>query len=602
MKIKWVEYDGFKSFSSNIKFNLFNNSLITGHNHSGKTSIAEGIIYTLYGRDLDGKFKIEDMANIHHPTKEVKTTVCILDSDTFEDHVITRIKNPKQSGYKLLMDDNEVTQGTIDNIFGNWDVFLSAFYSTYFIGLDNNDKRSLVEQITPTVDYVEIFRKKVPDVSLLEKYDVNINDAKAYKDLDKKRKETEKKINEITTEIEILRNQSSSIDSDDLIEIHEEEEVKLKQKLDSANRVCEKQIEINNKIKNNDNLKTQISQLETQLKALSPIQENDTIEDIDYLSQVKNEFIEKKNLEIRELLSHKVPSNLYPKLISIGNGETCPTCYQTVSDEHASNINDSISKQIEEISLKNQSIEEEINKIQNDIKTVEERYLNKCKEIQNKTTILNNLKSQRSHLEQQISLLQNNLFTLTDEDKKVLSFDKKPLIEEEYSKVVKHNNEARQNNILAKDKQIQKNGMLAKIDDLSKQLFTLNTKYHDMDLVYAAIHPSYLHKQAVELKLESITKHLKNTSINLFKLLKNGEYENTFDILYKHVPFRRLSYSEQILCCLEISNMINCVTGKKYPIFVDNSESIASIPKFENYQIIKSRFMDSKNLEVSEEV
>jgi DNA repair exonuclease SbcCD ATPase subunit len=74
-----------------------------------------------------------------------------------------------------------------------------------------------------------------------------------------------------------------------------------------------------------------------------------------------------------------------------------------------------------------------------------------------------------------------------------------------------------------------------------------------------------------------INQYLNDTRIDLFKQLKNGELRPDFLITYKNRPYRVLSYSEKIRCMLEIISLINNVMKVKYPIFLDNLESITHL-------------------------
>lgn len=65
--------------------------------------------------------------------------------------------------------------------------------------------------------------------------------------------------------------------------------------------------------------------------------------------------------------------------------------------------------------------------------------------------------------------------------------------------------------------------------------------------------------------------------IRLFDIVRGtGEVRNAFKFDYKGREYTTLSLSEKTLAGIEISSMIRRITGKDYPICIDNTESIAA--------------------------
>lgn len=74
-----------------------------------------------------------------------------------------------------------------------------------------------------------------------------------------------------------------------------------------------------------------------------------------------------------------------------------------------------------------------------------------------------------------------------------------------------------------------------------------------------------------------INSSLTDARIDLFKQLKNGDYRPHFQISYKERPYRVLSNSEKIRCMVEIITVFHQNSGRQYPIFLDNLESITHL-------------------------
>ena len=97
-----------------------------------------------------------------------------------------------------------------------------------------------------------------------------------------------------------------------------------------------------------------------------------------------------------------------------------------------------------------------------------------------------------------------------------------------------------------------------------------------------------------------IHKNLKDVEIVLQKIVKStGELKDTFEIKYKGKNFKILSTSEQIKAGLEIANLVINQTGLCYPVFIDNGESITKYTIENNVQIIETKVVEGRNLEVN---
>ena len=74
-------------------------------------------------------------------------------------------------------------------------------------------------------------------------------------------------------------------------------------------------------------------------------------------------------------------------------------------------------------------------------------------------------------------------------------------------------------------------------------------------------------------------------------------------ITYKGNEFKNLSRSETIATSLEISNMLNKISGVNLPLFVDDSESCADYNFIEDFsndtQILIAKVEKGQNLEIS---
>ena len=71
---------------------------------------------------------------------------------------------------------------------------------------------------------------------------------------------------------------------------------------------------------------------------------------------------------------------------------------------------------------------------------------------------------------------------------------------------------------------------------------------------------------------------MNNAQLQLFEVVKStGEIKDTFKLTYNGRDYKRLSLSEKIRAGLEITELVKKLSGRGYPTFIDNSESICVI-------------------------
>jgi DNA repair exonuclease SbcCD ATPase subunit len=85
----------------------------------------------------------------------------------------------------------------------------------------------------------------------------------------------------------------------------------------------------------------------------------------------------------------------------------------------------------------------------------------------------------------------------------------------------------------------------------------------------------YIAKRA-ELTFANLSMNL--VRISLYDVIKStGEVKDTFRFTFEGRPYRWLSLSEKVRAGLEVSELIKNLTGRCYPTFIDNGESVTSI-------------------------
>lgn len=108
---------------------------------------------------------------------------------------------------------------------------------------------------------------------------------------------------------------------------------------------------------------------------------------------------------------------------------------------------------------------------------------------------------------------------------------------------------------------------------------------------------SYVSKRA-ELTFSQLK--MNRVEISLYDVVKStGEVKDTFKFTYSGRRYDRLSLSEKIRAGMEVSELMKRLTGRNYPVFVDNMESVDDLANVRpTGQIIMAKCVSNAPLQV----
>ena len=88
--------------------------------------------------------------------------------------------------------------------------------------------------------------------------------------------------------------------------------------------------------------------------------------------------------------------------------------------------------------------------------------------------------------------------------------------------------------------------------------------------------------------------------ISIYDVVKStGEVKDTFKFTYGGRRYDRLSLSEKIRAGMEVSELVKRLTGRNYPVFVDNMESVDDLANVRpTGQIIMAKCISNTALQV----
>ncbi|SMB96801.1 AAA domain-containing protein [Thermanaeromonas toyohensis ToBE] len=158
MFIKSLVLENFKGTrQASYEFGRVNE--ITGDNGTGKTTIAEAIVFALFGTTLSGSNKTE--ALILQGEEKCSVSIAFVDGAGRE-HVLTRIRG-KSKQLSLTLDGRAVTQPDVDAMIGDRKAFMAAFWPTYVLGLSDAEARELFVGLLQSVPFEKVLEQMEPE-------------------------------------------------------------------------------------------------------------------------------------------------------------------------------------------------------------------------------------------------------------------------------------------------------------------------------------------------------------------------------------------------------------------------------------------------------
>ena len=589
ININRITVEGFKGYNHEKTFELGNTTKIYADNGQGKTSIGEAIVWAFLGSNLWGNDKSDsDLKN--KTSKKMKVEVEFTDGE--KDYILSRSRYGNKT--TITLNNKEIRQVDLYYLLGNKDIFLSIFNPMYYFTMSQKQAREFIVSILPEIKIEDVI-ENLEDYELeYIKKDINYihNNPNGYM------KEKRKEIKELEEDIIYIEGILSTLEPRNIekcLDLYE---------LDSAEK------EYQDKKKRLEELILEKHTLEKEKFNI----ENQKTNIIDTTELYKKKMELEKSIEIIKAKEYATEKDVMRKIVMLENevenlrqeykeisqfnlkeGDRCPTCRTVINKHHLAVLNGEIKDTLNKITERGKKKTQELKKLlekekdmqtkfntfkENRISDFEEKLRTVNKEIEDiENTDTDDVKANKlREYDARISML----------DKKIETFKKEfKEIEEGYYKL--------KSEIEVRKKQIEENKEKTieyqqKIKEHNKTIETYKKQI--------SIAQNYTSLK-VKLLSEIIHKNLDKVEIELQKIVKStGEIKDTFEVKYMGKKHTIISASEKIKAGLEITDMIINLTGLYYPIFVDNGESITEYSINNDVQIIETRVVKGKELEV----
>ena len=548
---------GFKSYGEPTELMFGNPTVITGGNGRGKTSIADAIAFAVTGLPFFGERGIDRLHNEIQP--DVSITMNFVD-EAGTAHVLTRTRHKNRM--TILYDGYEIRQMDLTDLFGEKDVFLSIFNPLYFIEELGDDGKNLLERHLPLISH-EAVLAQLSDATRAALEGENILSPETY--LKKKRED----IRNLEETIIYLQGQKDLAESqgenwsqtveglsarrDALSRTVEALEAKRFDGLDT--RAMEQQLvelsaRYDEAARDGSPLDAEILELERKLTARKAEQyQSPYAQNIAEASARLTELAKRFNRD-KQAFHACVP------------GAPCPTCRRLITEEAMAEVRTALEQSSRETLAAGQEQRAQLNELnENDAKAkaVFEQF--QADDVAKLEGQLSGLKAKKSE-DSPMDDLRAQIQQLTAD----LEYGN--LSEAEYAQLKECREELRE---CAADLKAAQAAAAQKPEDIDGKIGAAQEKIKTLKKLIADV-AIYVSERA---KLTFSALKMNRVEISLYDIVKTtGERKDVFKFTYGGRRYDRLSLSEKIRAGMEVSELMKRLTGRNYPVFVDNMESV----------------------------
>ena len=591
VRITGMTISGFKSYEGPTELTFGDPTVITGGNGRGKTSIADAIAFAVTGLPFFGERGIDRLHNESNP--DVSIQMRFVD-ERGAAHELTRTR--RKNRMTITYDGYEIRQLDLTDLFGERDVFLSILNPLYFIEELGEDGKNLLERYLPLIPQEMILAQLAEPVRASLK-DEFLLSPDAYL---KRRREEIRGLEERITYLGGQRDLAAA-----------QEEQQQKTRLELADQL--------------DGLKAEIAALEEKQFAgldVERMQErlvelsrryDETAQDVHgdaseqqkALQELRERIIRRQTEQYQSKFTQPM-AEAYARVNDLGAryqremasykafhaGMECPTCHRSVTEQTLPEVQTAIKKTLSELYAAGTEQRNQLNELQElDRKAMETFEQFKGEDLRRweaEISVLEQSCAERSRSgAAESSLIRNEIQSLTTE----LEYGK--LTQAEYDRLGACREECRE----VEAKLFALESMTAEEpSDLGGEIRQAQDRIGEIKRIMTNV-IAYISKRA-ELTFSQL--RMNKVEISLYDVVKStGEVKDTFKFTYGGRRYDRLSLSEKIRAGMEVAELMKRLTGRNYPTFVDNMESVDDLANVRpTGQVIMAKCVSNAPLQV----
>lgn len=582
---------GFKSYEEPTELVFGNPTVITGGNGRGKSSIADAIAFAVTGCPFFGERGIDRLHNENNP--DVAIRMCFVD-ETGTLHELNRTR--RKNRMTITYDGYEIRQLDLADLFGERDVFLSILNPLYFIEELGEDGKKLLERYLPTIPHETVLsqlsepvREHLKNETILSPegslkrcreeirgLEERITYLRGQKDLAASQGEShEQAEQEVTLQADLLRREIAELEQRQFssmdVSAMQERLVELSGRYEEAAR----------------DERADTSKLREQLQLL---REKIARREVEKYQSKFTEALAEASARVKDLGVRYQRENAAYKAFHAGM--ECPACHRSVTEQSLSEVQAALKKVLSELYVAGSEQRAQLIELQEMDKKAADTF------ARFKEDDLGKWAAEAAEMEQRCASLAEQAPAETEclrAEIQTLTADLEygNLSQAEYDRLGTCREELRQSE--AKIAALQ-DMTAAQLPDFDREIAQANANIAEIKRKMADV-IAYISKRA-ELTFSQLK--MNRVEISLYDVVKStGEVKDTFKFQYGGRRYDRLSLSEKIRAGMEVSELMKRLTGRNYPVFVDNMESVDDLANVRpTGQIIMAKCVSGAALQV----
>ncbi|WP_300605164.1 hypothetical protein [uncultured Oscillibacter sp.] len=563
-QITGMTISGFKSYQEPTELVFGNPTTITGGNGRGKTSVADAIAFAVTGLPFFGERGIDRLHNETNP--DVYIAMRFVDENG-KAHELVRTRQ-KDKMY-ITFDGGAVRQLDLKDLFGETDVFLSIFNPLYFIEELGDKGKNLLEMHLPELPVEKVLEQLPPDLAFTLKDEPLISPA-AY--LKNKRAD----VRNLEESILYMQGQRDQAEAQGRNQMQMAEAAAQKQTVlqEELTALEEKQFAGLDIPAMRERLVDLSARYEEVLRDSGGREEQEQLSELrakiakrqaeQYQSKYAEPLAEiaaqAKNLAVR----YQQEGRNY-QFLSAGN--PCPTCRRPIPAEALADVQAEIKQAADAIFAEGKAKQAQLLELQTmDRQSMETFEQFKANDLEKLSREAAELDARRQTLVEAVPRQAETMRQEIQELNTVIEYGN--LSQEEFDRLKECREELRQcaAELAAAEKAAGQTpaDIDGQMEEAKRKITALKQQ-----ITNAA---QYASKRA-EMLFSALK--MNRVEISLYDVVKTtGEVKDVFKFTYAGRRYDRLSLSEKIRAGMEVSELMKRLTGRNYPVFVDNMESV----------------------------
>ena len=590
-QITSMSISGFKSYEKPTELTFGNPTVITGGNGRGKTSIADAIAFAVTGLPFFGERGLDRLHNEKNP--DVAIQMRFVDENGII-HELTRIR--QKNDMSIYYDGHTIRQLDLADLFGERDVFLSILNPLYFIEELGTNGKNLLERYLPFIPQETILAQLPGAVQASLKDEVILSPDAYLKGRRAEIRELEERITYLSGQKDLAATQKKQ---------HETMRVEISEGITALQNEIVALAEKQFAGLDTAEMQERLVELSQRYDEMARDERGDTVQQQKELRALREKIVRRQSEQYQSKFTEPL-AEIAAKVNDLGTrykresvaykafhaGMDCPTCHRRVTEETLPEVQAALKKTISELYAAGTEQKGQLTELQEMDKKARDTFdafkeADLRKWTEDAAELERRCAEQSETSSQAAESLRSEIQALTAE----LEYGN--LTQAEYGRLRECREQCRE----LESKLSALNEMAsAQTPDFDREIREAQEAIGKIKRTMTNV-ISYVSKRA-ELTFSQLK--MNRVEISLYDVVKStGEVKDTFKFTYSGRRYDRLSLSEKIRAGMELSELIKRLTGRNYPVFVDNMEAVDDLANVRpTGQIIMAKCVSNAPLQV----